>query len=367
MWALAAVALLAAGAETWRYVLLLASREGALSADAVAASDALVLAAGTGTVLLGLAAGGFVVGWSLPAAAAAAARSNSLPSRSWREIVLGWVVPGWNLAVAGPVLAEIEHGALDRAPDRRPQPSRLVGLWWLLWVAGGVLTAIALVWSWRTGVQARADGVVLHAVLDLLAAVTAGVTAVLVGRLTVLLNPVRAPRRRLLLAVGDRPRAALNADPRARSGSQPQLPQPPHDEVRPSPGRRREHHPRQATAQRIQHRRHLQPRERRAQAVVHPRAEPEVRVAPPPHVQLGGIVEDLRVVRRGAEQGGDLRARGDVVPGDGRVAQGGALEQLQRRVEADELLDGRGGRAPGRPPAAATARGGAAARARRCR
>jgi len=204
LWALAAVALLAAGAETWRYVLLLASREGALSADAVATSDALVLAAGTGTVLLGLAAGGVVVGWSLAAAAAAAARSNSLPSRSWREIVLGWVVPGWNLAVAGPVLAEIEHGALDRAPDRRPQPSRLVGLWWVLWVAGGVLAAIALVWSWRTGVQARADGVVLHALLDLLAAVTAGVTAVLVGRLTVLLNPIRAPRRQLLLAVGDR-------------------------------------------------------------------------------------------------------------------------------------------------------------------
>lgn len=212
LWALAAVALLAAGAETWRYVLLLASREGALSADAVAASDALVLAAGTGTVLLGLAAGGVVVAWSLPAAAAAAARSDSLSSRSWREIVLGWVVPGWNLAVAGPVLAEIEHGALDRAPDRRPRPSRLVGLWWVLWVAGGVLTAIALVWSWRTGVQARADGVVLHALLDLLAAVMAGVTAMLVGRLTVLLNPVRAPRRRLLLAVGDRHVTAPNGD-----------------------------------------------------------------------------------------------------------------------------------------------------------
>lgn len=213
LWALAAVALLAAGAETWRYVLLLASREGALSADAVAASDALVLAAGTGTVLLGLMAGGFVVAWSLPAADAAAARSNSVPSRSWREIVLGWVVPGWNLAVAGPVLAEIEHGALDRAPDQRPQPSRLVGVWWLLWAAGGVLTAIVFAWSWRTGVQARADGVVLHAVLDLLAAVTAAVTAVLMGRLTVLLNPVRAPRRRLLLAVGDRPLTTQAAAP----------------------------------------------------------------------------------------------------------------------------------------------------------
>jgi hypothetical protein len=140
---------------------------------------------------------------SLHAAGAAAARTGSRPSRSWREIVLGWVVPGWNLAVAGPVLAEIEHGALDRAPDRRPQPSRLVRVWWLLWVVGGVIAAVVLVWSWRTGVQARADGVVLHAVLDLVAAAPAGVTAVLVGRLTALLNPVRAPRRRLLLAVQD--------------------------------------------------------------------------------------------------------------------------------------------------------------------
>jgi hypothetical protein len=209
LWALSAVALLAAGAETWRYVLLLASRLGALSADAVAASDALVLAAGTGTVLLGLAAGGVVVAWSLPAAVAAAARSGSRPSRSRREIVLGWVVPGWNLLVPGPVLAEIEHGALDRAPDQRPRPSRLVRVWWVLWVVGGVLAAVVFAWSWRTGVQARADGVVLHAVVNLVAAATAGVTALLVGRLTTLLNPVRAPRRRLLLAL--KPRAATPA------------------------------------------------------------------------------------------------------------------------------------------------------------
>ena len=211
LWALAAVALLAAGAETWRYVLLLASREGALSADAVAASDALVLAAGTGTVLLGLVAGGFVVAWTLPAAVAAATRSGSRPSRSRQELLLGWLVPGWNLVVPGPVLAEIEHGALDRPPSRRPRPSRLVGAWWLLWVVGGVLAAAVLAWSWRTGVQARADGVVLHAVLNLVAAATAGVTAVLVGRLTALLNPVRAPRR-LVLAVDHAAvnRAAVN-------------------------------------------------------------------------------------------------------------------------------------------------------------
>jgi hypothetical protein len=206
LWALAAVALLAAGAETWRYTLLMESRDGALSADAVAASDALVLAAGVGAVLLGLAAGGVVVAWTLRASVAAAGRSGSRPSRSPREVVLGWVVPGLNLAVPGSVLAEIEHGALDRPADRRPNPSRLVRVWWALWAAGVVLSVIALLWSRRTGVQVVADGVVLHAVLDLLAAVTAAVTAVLLGRLTALLGPVRDPRRQILLAVpGVRP------------------------------------------------------------------------------------------------------------------------------------------------------------------
>ena len=209
LWALAAVALLAAGAETWRYLLLLASRDGALSADAVAASDALVLAAGVGAVLLGLAAGGGVVAWTLRASVAAAGRSGSRPSRSPREIVLGWVVPGLNLAVPGSVLAEIEHGALDRAPERRPDPSRLLRVWWALWASGVVLSVIVFLWSLRTGVQVVADGVVLHAALDLLAAVTAAVMAVVVGRLTALLGPVRDPRRRVLLAVpGVRPSRA---------------------------------------------------------------------------------------------------------------------------------------------------------------
>ena len=89
-------------------------------------------------------------------------------------------------------------------------------------MVGGVLAAVVLAWSWRTGVQARADGVVLHAVLNLVAAATAGVTAVLVGRLTALLNPVRAPRRRLLLAVDH---AAVNraASEATRSSRNPRM------------------------------------------------------------------------------------------------------------------------------------------------
>ena len=130
------------------------------------------------------------------AVAAAAAQAGSRPSRSARDVVLGWVVPGLNLAVPGSVLAEIEHGALDR--PRGPAAATRRGCcagWWALWAAGVLGSILTLVWSLRTGVQARADGVVLHAALDLLAAVTAGSTAVLVRRLTRLLGPVRAPRR----------------------------------------------------------------------------------------------------------------------------------------------------------------------------
>jgi hypothetical protein len=205
LWATAAVALLASGAEVWRYVLLLASRERALSAGAVAASDALVASAGTVAPVLSVVVGGLVVLWSVRAAHAAAHEAGVRPARSTRAIVLGWLVPGVNLSVPGSVLAEIEHSALGLPPDRRPHPSRLLQLWWALWAVSVVLAAVVLLWSLREGVQARADGVVLHAVLDLLAAVTAGVTARLVLRLTRLLAPVRPRSRELLMRVNPPP------------------------------------------------------------------------------------------------------------------------------------------------------------------
>ncbi|WP_300013314.1 DUF4328 domain-containing protein [Pseudonocardia sp.] len=199
LWAVAAVATVAAAAEVWRYVLLLASRSDALEAGVVAASDALVLSAGTIAPILALLAGGLVVLWTVRAAEAAATGAGVVASRRPREIVLGWLVPGVNLTVPGSVLAEIEHGALGLPAGARPRPSRLVLGWWALWAAGVVLAAVVLLWGLRTGVQARADGVLLHAVLDLLAAVTAGVTAVLIGRLTRLLGPAVAARRELLV------------------------------------------------------------------------------------------------------------------------------------------------------------------------
>ncbi len=201
LWTVLVLAALAAGAETWRYVLLLSSRSDALPAGAVAASDALTLGAGIVAPIAAAGAGVLLVMWSVRASVAAAQRAGLRPSRSPREIVLGWLVPGLNLTVPGSVLAEIEHGLLGRPAAQRPRPSRLLVLWWLLWAVSVVLAVITLGWTFREGVQARADGVVLHALLDLVAAASAGVTAVVVRRLTTLLRVVEKPHRMLLVRI----------------------------------------------------------------------------------------------------------------------------------------------------------------------
>jgi len=201
LWATATVAAVAAGAELWRYVLLLASRNDALPAGLVAASDALVVSAGTVAPILAILAGVLLIVWSVRASRAAGDFAAVVPARSARMIVAGWVVPVLNLSVPGSVLAEIEHAALARPPGERPRPSRLLVAWWALWVADVLFFVMVALWSLRTSVQAQADGVVLHAVLDLLAAATAAVTAVLTMRLTRLLTPSRGTHREVLVAV----------------------------------------------------------------------------------------------------------------------------------------------------------------------
>lgn len=202
LWATAVIALVAAGAEIWRYALLLRSRTEALAPAAVAASDALVAAAGIVAPVLAAVAGLAMILWTVRASRAAAERAGVEPARSPRAVVLGWIVPGLNLAVPGTVLAEIEHAVLDRPADVRPRPSRLLLAWWITWAVGGVLALVTLCWLFLPGVQARADGVVLHALVDLLAAASAGLLATLVTSLTRLLGPFHAARRELLVGVG---------------------------------------------------------------------------------------------------------------------------------------------------------------------
>ncbi|MBW4719556.1 DUF4328 domain-containing protein [Saccharothrix obliqua] len=206
-------ALWAAGSEVWRYVLVLSSRYGALPAGTVDVSDAMVRASSAVALLAAAAALVFTVLWLRRARAAASSAAGYRPARSDTEVLVGVLVPGLNLVVPGSVAAELEHTALRLPADIRPRPSRLVRWWWGLWVVTVLCTAFTVVWSFRSGVQALADGVLLHAVSDVLAAATAAVTAVLVRRITASLLPVptSALRRMRVVDVQGAPEPVLRA------------------------------------------------------------------------------------------------------------------------------------------------------------
>ncbi len=198
LWILAALALIAACAEVWRYVLLVQSRNSALSSDVVAMSDVLVLIASMLTFVM--AAFGFAgtVWWLFVARTAAAEESGAAPARPSWQVFVGTIAPGPNLVLAGPILAELEHAVLRKPVAERPRPSRLVLTWWGAWVGNGLLLLLMVLWRTRDGVQAQADGVLLNAVVDLSAVLLTVLTALVVGRFTRLLAPIGAlsPRQR---------------------------------------------------------------------------------------------------------------------------------------------------------------------------
>ncbi|NIH77520.1 DUF4328 domain-containing protein [Amycolatopsis viridis] len=196
LWFLTGLAVVAAGAEFWRYALLVASRTTALHAATVAFSDALEIIASLLTVVFGLLGLGATLWWLLIARAAAAEAAGQEPARSTREVIAGVLVPGVNLVMAGSILAELEHLVLGRAPVGRPRPSRVVLAWWAAWIANEVLMLLVIGWRFKDGVQAMADSVLLAGLLNVSAAGLAALTAVLVYRLTTLLAPARTDRLR---------------------------------------------------------------------------------------------------------------------------------------------------------------------------
>jgi Domain of unknown function (DUF4328) len=217
LWLAAAISLLTAGVEGWRYALLLDSRTDALPADPLRTSDALVVTGGVVSVLACAVAGLVTLAWVLRAYPAASELAGIAPSRSPRELLIGWLVPGVNLFVPGSTLAEIEHAVLGRPPQRRPIPSPLIRVWWAAWSAGVVLAGVTLLWSLRDSTQALADGVVLHAVVDVLAAITAALTAVVVRSLTTLMEPAATGRPRRMIVV----RIGSDESARDRQGGEP--------------------------------------------------------------------------------------------------------------------------------------------------
>lgn len=202
LWLTAVVAVLSAAAEGWRYAILLASRTGSVAATPLRISDVLVVTGGVMTGLAGALAAGVVLAWLIRAYAAAAESAGVAPARPRWQLIAGVLVPGVNLLVPGAVLAELEHAALGGDPARRPRPSRLVLAWWVVWAASLLVAASTLLWGLRDTIQAQADGVVLTAATDLLAAAVAVLTAIVLRRLTALLSPGALRRSRRMVVVG---------------------------------------------------------------------------------------------------------------------------------------------------------------------
>lgn len=190
LWAMAGGALLGAGSELWRYVLLLDSRTGALPRRLVEASDALVVTGSVLSIAFAVLAGGLTMWWLLQARGAAADLAGHDPARPEWQVLYGVFIPGMNLVVPGAALAELEHMVLRRRPERRVRPSRLVLAWWLTWVLSCLLFLTTLLWRLRSGVQAQSDGVLINVFSYLVAVAVAVLTVFVIRRLCTLLTPV---------------------------------------------------------------------------------------------------------------------------------------------------------------------------------
>lgn len=190
MWALACLALLTAGGEIWRYVLLVRSRTGALSSRLVSTSDAVVTIAGVLTLAFTVLAAIVALWWLHLARHAAADLADQDVTRPDWQVLVYLLVPGVNLAMAGVLLTELEHQVLRRPGTDRPRPTKPLAIWWAAWATAGILFGVTVAWRFRDSVQAHADSVLLSALTDLSAAAVAVLTALLIRRLSTLLAPV---------------------------------------------------------------------------------------------------------------------------------------------------------------------------------
>ncbi|RVW02124.1 DUF4328 domain-containing protein [Rhodococcus xishaensis] len=165
---------LAAASEAFRYALLMFNRVQLVDPLTLALSDSMVWATQVSAPLVALAAAiASVCRLALTRRRVLAARGLADP-RSPRSLAVGVLVPVVNLVMPGVFLSEIARG------DRRTLTA--IRIWWVAWVANGVLVAIGLLWRNRDTLQAQADGVVLAAVTATVAAATALLTLHIVRR-----------------------------------------------------------------------------------------------------------------------------------------------------------------------------------------
>jgi len=201
LWTVAGLAVVAAGAEAWRYILLLRSRTGALPSGLVATSDAVVTIVAILALAFTVVTAVVTLWWLHLARHAAADLADQRPARKDWQVMVYLLFPGINLAMAGVILAELEHQVLRRPPEESPTPTKPVKIWWATWAAAGVLFGATVIWRFQDSAQAHADGVIVTALNDLAAAAVAVLTAQMIRRLATLLAPIDPTAVRFLRVI----------------------------------------------------------------------------------------------------------------------------------------------------------------------
>jgi len=191
-WLTAAAALVAAGAELWRFLLMIDGRSKVLSATEVATSDALVAALSVAALACAILTVAIAVTALIRTHRWAAVAAGRAPSRSAGAVAARLLVPGWNAYGAGQILVEIDT-LLGPRDDARPRAaaSRLVLLWWSSWVVNAVLVVVTLGRGLGGSLQAIADTVELHIAVDVSAAAVAGLGALVLRRFARLIDGPR--------------------------------------------------------------------------------------------------------------------------------------------------------------------------------
>ncbi|WP_353649941.1 DUF4328 domain-containing protein [Nakamurella sp. A5-74] len=217
----AVLALVAGGAELWRFLLVLRGRTEVLDAGVVRASDLLVVIAGWALLVVGLATAVGVAATLVSAHPAAHQFAGATPPRRPFGLWLPLFVPGWNVWGAGRIVVETEAMVGGRlSPDGRPRSAAVSRWWWASFVLSEVLVVATLLRSLGRSDQALADAIELRIALDLVAALLAVVTAVLFRRIRRRVHPRAELPRGWTVRSPDPTRIAV-ADPaaaRRRSG-----------------------------------------------------------------------------------------------------------------------------------------------------
>ena len=203
--ATAGAAVLAAAAETWRFVLMLVGRTQVLSGPLVATNDALVAATGVAVVMLAVLTAAVAVPALIRTHRWAGVRSGHGPSRTARAVAARLLVPGWNVYGAGQIFIEIDAmlrraaanpSAANPSAANPPTARPLILLWWISWIVNAALVVLVLGRGLSGSLQAIADTVELHIALDLCAAVVAALGAQILRRFARLVTgPKPSPSR----------------------------------------------------------------------------------------------------------------------------------------------------------------------------